>query len=159
MTTPQARTNETGRTQRPLTVVLELCLYRVVSDQCEGRILPFGVRQLIHNYAFVQFDNDTLREAVNLWFSDQQGAEVEYGPIGEWNITRVTDTSNLFNDRQTFNADISRWNVRIVTNMSGIFDGASSFNQPLNSWNVSNVSTMYAMFDGASSFSGCSWYR
>ncbi len=60
MTTPQARTDETGRTQRPLPVVLELCLYRATGEQCEGRILPFGVRQLIHDYAFVRFETDTL---------------------------------------------------------------------------------------------------
>ena len=118
------RTDDAGRTQRPLPVVLELCLYRVVSEQCGGRILPFGVRQLIQDYAFVQFNNDTLREAVNLWFSDQQRAESEYGPIGDWNLTRVTDTSNLFKDRRAFNADISRWNVSNVTNMSDMIFGA-----------------------------------
>eukprot|EP01039_Chlorochromonas_danica_P012371 gene12371-14133_t len=63
LSTRQVRSEKTGRAERPLPVVLELCLYRVVNEQCGGRILPFGVRQLIHDYVFVQFNNDTLREA------------------------------------------------------------------------------------------------
>eukprot|EP01040_Poterioochromonas_malhamensis_P018387 gene18387-21462_t len=52
MTTPEARADDTGRTHRPITTVLELCLYRAVTEGCGGRILPFGVRQLIKEYAF-----------------------------------------------------------------------------------------------------------
>jgi len=39
-----------------------------------------------------------------------------------------------------FNDDISKWNVSNVTNMSNIFKDAVVFNQPVQSWNwnVSN---------------------
>jgi hypothetical protein len=40
MTTPEARADDTGRTHRPITTVLERCLYRVVSERCGGGILP-----------------------------------------------------------------------------------------------------------------------
>jgi hypothetical protein len=60
--TPEALT----RTDRSITTLLELCLYRVVTGRCGGRILPFDVRQMIKNYAFVKFDNEMLREAVRL---------------------------------------------------------------------------------------------
>jgi hypothetical protein len=48
--TPEALT----RTDRPITTLLERCLYRVVTERCGGRILPFGVRQLIKDFAFVK---------------------------------------------------------------------------------------------------------
>ena len=72
--------------------------------------------------------------------------------IFEWDITNITDMSDLFKDNTTFNDDISKWNVSSVTNMSNMFSGASSFNQDINSWNVSSVTDMSSMFNGASSF-------
>jgi hypothetical protein len=65
MTTPGGRADNAGRMHRPITAVLELCLYRAVTEGCGGRILPFGVRQLIKDNVFVKFDNDTLRETGN----------------------------------------------------------------------------------------------
>jgi hypothetical protein len=53
MTTHQARTDEASRTRRPIKMEVDLCLYRVVSEQCGGRILPFGVRQMIKGGAAV----------------------------------------------------------------------------------------------------------
>ena len=48
--------------------------------------------------------------------------------------------------------EINNWDVSNVTNMSDMFEGAESFNQPLNNWNVSNVTYMNNMFAGANSF-------
>jgi hypothetical protein len=60
-----SRPSRHGRsTDRPIAVVLDLCLYRVVTDRCRGQVLPFGVRQMIKDYAWVSFDNETLRAAV-----------------------------------------------------------------------------------------------
>ncbi len=38
-------------TRTLITTVVELCLYRAVTECCGGRILPFGVRQMIQEYA------------------------------------------------------------------------------------------------------------
>ena len=54
-------------TRTPITTVVDLCLYRGVSDRCRGRIVSVGKRQLIEDYGFVSIDKDTLREAVRLW--------------------------------------------------------------------------------------------
>ncbi len=70
---PCPRADETGRTYRPITTVLELCLYRAATESCGGRILPFDVRQLIKDYAFVRFNNDTLREADERWHFNGTG--------------------------------------------------------------------------------------
>ena len=45
--------------------------------------------------------------------------------------------SGVFENKNTFNDDISNWDVSNVTNMA--YHGASSFNQNLPSWDVSSV--------------------
>ena len=88
MPTPQALTRP------PITTELDLCLYRVVSELCRGRILPFGVRQLIKDYAWASFDNDTIREAVQLWCRNRAIAIQRFGDINEWDVNqRLTSTS------------------------------------------------------------------
>jgi hypothetical protein len=116
-------------------MVLELCLCRAVSKCCGGRILPFGVRQLIHDFAWVSFDNDTLREAVQLWFRRRAHAMQRYGDINDWDVSRVTNMCDLFRNSK-FNDRIDRWDVRNVTSMEGMFTNATDFNQPLDTWDV-----------------------
>jgi surface protein len=58
----------------------------------------------------------------------------------------------LFQYKDTFNADISRWDVSSVTNMGYMFQQASAFDQAIGSWVTSNVTNMFAMFDGATAF-------
>ena len=56
------------------------------------------------------FTNETLRDAVNLWCSNDTGrreATNRYGHISTWNVSRVTSMSHLFRDKETFNDDIS----------------------------------------------------
>ena len=60
--------------------------------------------------------------------------------------------SDLFEDREDFNEDISRWDTSIVTNMSGMFRNAYNFNQDIGRWNTSAVTDMSEMFDGANYF-------
>ena len=54
-------------------------------------------------------------------------AEGPHGPIGEWDVSRVTDMSGLFYDTTSFNGDISKWDVSSATDMSFMFGGATSF--------------------------------
>ena len=93
-----------------------------------------------------------LKIAIGEYISNKSKAEETYGSIGTWDVRGVTDMSELFEDKNSFNADINGWDVSNVTNMNGMFRRATSFNQPLASWNVSNVTTMNSMFSGASSF-------
>jgi hypothetical protein len=138
-------------TDRPIAVVVDLCLYRVVTDRCRGRVLPFGVRQVIKDYAWVSFDNVTLRAAVQLWCSDRATAYDRYGDINDWDVSKMTDMTGIFY-YTTFNDRIDRLDVRNVTSMQEMFFFATLFNQPLYTWKVSQVADMRSTFLEARSF-------
>ena len=48
----------------------------------------------------------------------------------------------MFNGARTFNQPIGDWDVSKVTNMGAMFKGASTFNQPIGYWDVSKVTNM-----------------
>ena len=96
--------------------------------------------------------NANFHDAVNLWFSDEANATATYGHIRDWNTSAVTDMSNAFRNRTTFNEDIGGWDVRNVTKLSNMFYMASSFNQDIGNWDTSSVVSMLATFQGATSF-------
>ena len=78
--------------------------------------------------------------------------DLKHKPIGEWDVSRVTDMSSLFRRCYYFNEDISRWDVSNVFTMQSMFDGAVSFNKPIGNWDVSNVNNMSYMFSEARAF-------
>ena len=39
----------------------------------------------------------------------------EYGPIVNWDVSSITDMTQLFTDAEKFNGDISKWDVSSVT--------------------------------------------
>ena len=102
-------------------------------------------------------NNNDLRAKLAMYCADQAATEAVYGPIGGWDVSAVTDMSNListFDDspcRSTFNADVSSWDTSSVTTMRHMFHGASAFNQPL-SFDTSSVRAMGDMFSSASAF-------
>jgi len=75
----------------------------------------------------------------------------KYKPISEWDVSQVTNMSELFQGYVDFNEDIGKWNVSNVTNMEYMFQGCTKFNQQLN-WDVSKVTKMNDMFSGCSDF-------
>lgn len=73
-------------------------------------------------------------------------------PIGKWDVSNVTDMSDLFINEKNFNEDISEWKVHNVIDMSYMFYDAKKFNQDISEWNVSHVEYMSNMFCGAINF-------
>ena len=77
-------------------------------------------------------------------------------PIGNWNVSNVTNMSYMFAPvstyGQTFNQPIGNWNVSKVTNMNSMFlanpTRPQPFNQPLAGWDTSRVTNMAYMFKG-----------
>jgi len=85
------------------------------------------------------------------------------GPIGSWDVSRVTDPNRLFAHNSIlngeyyttkFNGDISKWDVSRVTNMEALFNNARAFNGDISKWDVSNVKNMHHTFYHAEAFTG-----
>ena len=112
----------------------------------------YSMRHLLPNQSPFTATNDTLRIAIDKWFANLSDTLVEYGYIGTWDTSNVTNMKELFLNRIDFNDDITKWNVCQVVDMSYMFCGASSFDQPLQSWNVTNVIDMTGMFKNAYKF-------
>ena len=66
--------------------------------------------------------------------------------------TKVTNMSQLFKDKSTFNQNISSWDTSNVTNMRRMFWTADNFNQNIRLWDVSKVTNMEGMFTSADNF-------
>jgi len=135
-------------------------------------------------YGYFQYqlgDSTALSSAINAWISNSSTAEGTYGNPSNWDVSKVTDMSGLFED-VTFSEDISNWDVSNVQNMQDMFEGCtfngdisnwntskvqnmqdmfkeSTFNGDISNWNVSKVTTMESMFKGNASFNngGDSW--
>ena len=106
----------------------------------------------IRTIFFEPLVDQTIKTAVLLWFHNREQAIGLYGEISKWNVSKVTDMTELFQTRTQFNDDISNWDVGNVTDMKYMFYNAYAFDQPLEQWNVSNVTNMKAMFSGARAF-------
>ena len=105
----------------------------------------------------VALNDSNFYTARDLWFTDQAQAEATYGLIENWNTTAVTTLSSAFygglgvvtND---FNKDISGWDVSNVTNMSNVVRAQPLFNQPIGAWDTSNVEKFIYCFYSATGF-------
>ena len=95
----------------------------------------------------------TKEELQNAIYSYLNGDRTN-GYIHHWDVSRITDMSNLFSDMPTFNENISNWNVSNVTSMANMFYGCTYFNQDLSNWDVSRVTDMSRMFYKCSNFTG-----
>ena len=93
-------------------------------------------------------DRSHLQDAVDEWIEDPDAAKETYGHINSWDVSAITDFSNLFEGKTTFNSDIGNWDVSNGKRFDYMFYGASSFNQDISSWDVSNVNNFIEMFRG-----------
>ena len=73
------------------------------------------------------------------------------GPIGEWDVSRVTDMSFMFSNANSFNDDISKWDTSRTYHMTQMFKQATAFNVNLSKLDTSRA-YMNEMFYGATQF-------
>jgi surface protein len=132
-----------------------------------------GVKDASGNAMSSQYDNSNgfttfsfrpqtkaeLETAVDLWTCSYESTSCDnnlalatYGEINTWDVSLITSMTNLFEDKTTFNDNISAWDVSSVTTMQRMFQNAWVFNQDISSWNVSNVTNMLRAFAGAYDF-------
>jgi len=62
-----------------------------------------------------------------------------YGPIAEWDVSRVTDLNNMFEKTPHFVGGISKWDVSKVTNMHGLFMNTKEFRGGISDWDVTSL--------------------
>ena len=62
---------------------------------------------------------NTLGRIVDDWIdtNKRSGIEAIYGPIGDWNVSLVTNFESVFYNKNTFNTDISKWVTTSAVNM------------------------------------------
>jgi surface protein len=128
------------------------CVTMVLVERETG--LPLDLVVLINNFLYEKLTDDNFKQAIALWFENEEECKLRFGHISDWNTSRVTNMELTFHGRETFNQDLSRWDVSNVTNLSAMFCGACQFNQDLSQWNVKNVTNMNCIFYGASQFNG-----
>ena len=80
--------------------------------------------------------------------------------ISEWNVSSVKNMEWMFCWCDNFNSDLSAWDVSEVEDMSRMFNKCEKFNSDLSSWNVSKVTNMEQMFRGCTSLTNTpNWYK
>jgi surface protein len=80
--------------------------------------------------------------------------------ISEWNVSSVKNMEWMFCWCDNFNSDLSAWDVSEVEDMSRMFNKCEKFNSDLSSWNVSKVTNMQQMFRGCTSLTNTpNWYK
>ena len=115
----------------------------------------FGEIREMHPLLTPKLTNATIKRAVKDYLNGgarKQRVVTKYGDISNWDVSKVTRMSYMFEDAESFNQPLNNWDVSNVTDMWSMFYGATSFNQPLDKWNVSNVEYMIWMFSDARSF-------
>jgi hypothetical protein len=65
-----------------------------------------------------------------------------YGPISEWDTSRIANMQGLFQRQKVFNADLSKWNTARCANMVSMFAGAEAFRGDIGRWNTASVVDM-----------------
>ena len=80
--------------------------------------------------------NINIKDLVNFYISDKikLPADLVEIPIGEWDVSNVTNMNALFENYTNFNEDIGNWNVSNVTNMQKMFKFSRIFNQDISKW-------------------------
>ena len=68
-----------------------------------------------------QFDNETLKTAVALWFDNNEEAIRQYGHISQWDVSRVTNMAFMFSNTGSFDQAFDRWNISNVRDMHEMF--------------------------------------
>ena len=88
---------------------------------------------------------DELKGAVNDLIGDPSDGDRPTrlrGPIGDWDVSQVTDMTGIFLHEDYFNYDVSNWDVSRVTDMQVMFRHAHIFKQDISKWDVSCVTDM-----------------
>jgi surface protein len=77
------------------------------------------------------------------------GADAFNQPIGNWNVSSVTNFAAMFQNTDNFNQPIGNWNVSSGTSFANMFNGADVFKQEIRTWTVKQTAVFTSMFEDA----------
>lgn len=92
-----------------------------------------------------------LLNAVDSYLNDSSPnssvAQMYGHPIGTWNVSLVTNFSNVFNVNRNgragmFDEDLSGWNTGAAESMDFTFFGAALFNGDVSTWSTGRLTSM-----------------
>ena len=68
--------------------------------------------------------NKNIKQYVNDYIENKEKLpwDLKDKQIGQWDVSRVTDMSELFKGKDNFNEPLNDWNVSNVTNMNNLFE-------------------------------------
>ncbi|MBU2902895.1 BspA family leucine-rich repeat surface protein [Maribacter dokdonensis] len=117
----------------------------VLSNITEMRDVFAYCTSLTGNASFNDWDVSAITDMTQLFY----GCNNFNADISDWDVAKVTSMTNLFANNLMFNQNLSNWNVAKVTDMGWMFSGAQSFDKPIGNWNVSSVTDMSGMFQSS----------
>jgi surface protein len=89
--------------------------------------LPLDLVVLINSFLYERLTDENFKQAIALWFRNEEQCRFRFGHISDWNTSRVTNMERAFDGRSDFNEDIGQWDVSRVTDMRRMFHGAASY--------------------------------
>ena len=119
-----------------------------------GKIVPKDRKELMKLVRDVSIhlgDIDTSKITDMSWLFYHSYRE-DFSGIENWDVSNVTDMSNMFWDCSEFNQPLNKWDVSKVRYMTKMFKACFKFNQPLDKWDVSKVESYVGMFLDADNF-------
>ena len=145
-----------ARRNNPKSTAKKLQEHRRQHQNSQNRAIIVGIRTRRPYRG--PFCNRSIHTAVDAFRHDPASALKKYGSFQNWDVSEVTNMTNLFQscDKlfKPINASwnqISDWDTSSVTTMYHMFDNCYSFNQPLE-WDTRSVERMNSMFEGCTSF-------
>jgi surface protein len=154
-------TNKAGE-RIPVTAKLETNLKGDEPLPLMAKVFKKGTVKIYDESEYFNLDNYSLSRLISYWYGSKKpalrkvfsffGGDKPPVPIKDWDVSQVTNMSNLFANAPDFNEDISGWDVSNVQDMRGMFKDTTMFNQNINEWDVGNVRNMEYMFYNAKAF-------
>ena len=109
-------------------------------------------KKRIHDETFEFAIEKCLEEEPIHGLCERFGKLSMFGVMPEWDVSCVTDMTDAFKYKTSFDGDLSKWDTKSAVDMSGMFSGAFKFNQDISNWDTSQVTSMFSMFYFANSF-------
>ena len=96
---------------------------------------------IFNNSSASRITDENVHDMVFEW-SLRSPQNISHSFISIWNVSMVTDLSELFAFNDNFNQELNIWDTSRVTDFHSSFAYAYAFNRDLSSWNVGLVTNM-----------------